>query len=230
MRFTHNQVAALNFCQSGLALAISIGSSESQSLALQNLAMIKTMSGDFLGATEDALESQRAAKITGNLFNEVYALRLEAYCRKNLGSFSHCVSLLDKASHLLDLCGMSGGDIHDRIRITQAESIGSSKRQSLALCELAWIKRDSGDFLGAKEDASESQRATKIVGNLFADANALRAEAICWYELGSYSSCRSLLDRAVHLLGLCGKFGGTIHSNIRTSQAELHRCKEYGGP
>jgi hypothetical protein len=85
---------------------------------------------------------------------------------------------------------------------------------------------DSSDFLGAKEDASESQRVAKIVGNLYIEANTLRVEASCWQYLGNYSHCISLLDRATHLLDLCGMSGSQVHSDIRTSQAEVSRCDE----
>jgi tetratricopeptide (TPR) repeat protein len=109
-----------------------------------------------------------------------------------------------------------------------AISIGSVNRQCKALLELAQLKRNSGDFSGAKEDSSESQRVAKIAGNLYVEANALRVEAICWRYLGNYSHCISLLDRATHLLELCGMSGSEVYSGIRTSQAEIHRCKsEY---
>jgi tetratricopeptide (TPR) repeat protein len=113
--------------------------------------------------------------------------------------------------------------------LSLATSIGSAKRQSQTLQQLAWIKIDSGDFPGAKEDASESQKAAKIAGNLQVEATALYVEAICWQYLGSYSHCISLLDRATHLLDLCGLSGSVLlHSSIQTSQAEVHRCKsEY---
>jgi tetratricopeptide (TPR) repeat protein len=109
-----------------------------------------------------------------------------------------------------------------------AISIESSKRESMALCELAWIKAEAGDFSGAQRSACESQRAARIGGNLFEEAAALNAESACWFSLGSYSHCVSLLDRATHLLHLCGVSGAEAHSSLRFSKAEVHRCKsEY---
>ncbi|KAJ7466358.1 hypothetical protein FB451DRAFT_1260710 [Mycena latifolia] len=107
-------------------------------------------------------------------------------------------------------------------------SIGSLKSQSLAFNELAVIQMNSGDFSGAQENAAKSQRAAQIAGNLYVEAAALRVEAMCWQYFGSYSYCLSLLDRAIHLLDLCGMSAGELHSGIRNSQAEVHRCKsEY---
>ncbi|KAJ6549254.1 hypothetical protein DFH09DRAFT_1039450 [Mycena vulgaris] len=112
--------------------------------------------------------------------------------------------------------------------LSLAISIGSAKRQSLALLELAWIKFDSGHFLEAKEDASEAQRVAKITGNLYVEAGALNVEAICWKSFGSYNRCISLLDRATLLLDLCGLAGGEWHSLIRNAEADVHCCKsEY---
>jgi tetratricopeptide (TPR) repeat protein len=61
------------------------------------------------------------AKIAGSLYKEAVSLHLEAVCWQSLGRYSQCLSLLHKASHLLDLCGMSGGRVHSRIKTAQAE-------------------------------------------------------------------------------------------------------------
>jgi tetratricopeptide (TPR) repeat protein len=107
-------------------------------------------------------------------------------------------------------------------------SRGGSKRQAQALQELAFLKASSGDFSGAKDTASESQRAAKIAGNLTMEAAALRAEAVSCQNLGIYHRCISLLDRATHLLNLSGISDGELHGGIRSSQAEVYRCKsEY---
>jgi tetratricopeptide (TPR) repeat protein len=112
--------------------------------------------------------------------------------------------------------------------LSLAISIGSSERQSQALDRMAWIKARAGDFFEAQADASGSQRAAKISGNLLTEASALHVEAICWQHLGRYSRCISLLDRATHLLDLCGMSGGTVSNGIKTSKAEVHRFKsEY---
>jgi tetratricopeptide (TPR) repeat protein len=99
------------------------------------------------------------------------------------------------------------------------------KRQSLALYVSAMIKRDSGDFSGAKEDASESQRVARIAGNLYVEAAALWIEAVSWQRLGNYGHSISLLGRATHLMDLCCVAGGELHSLLRNAQAEIHRLK-----
>jgi tetratricopeptide (TPR) repeat protein len=118
---SRDYVTALKFSYSGLALAISIGSSKRHCSALYHLAMVKKASGDFVGATKDASESQRVAKIAGNLHTEASALAAEGSCWAHLGSYGRSISLLDRAIHLLDLCGLSGGAAHRSFTITQAE-------------------------------------------------------------------------------------------------------------
>jgi tetratricopeptide (TPR) repeat protein len=133
------------------------------------------------------------------------------------GNYSYAVNL-DKAA-AMQLC-QSG--------LSLAISIGSVNRQSKALHQIACIKAESGDFSGAKENSSEVQRMAKITGNLYMEARAINVEAVCWQHLGGYNHCISLLDRAADLLDLCDMSGGTLHTGIRTTQAEVHRCKsEY---
>jgi hypothetical protein len=69
----------MQLCQSGLAL-------ERRSKALFLLARIKIQSGEFPGAKEDAFESQRVAKIAGNLYIEASALHVEAIGWQHIGS------------------------------------------------------------------------------------------------------------------------------------------------
>jgi tetratricopeptide (TPR) repeat protein len=109
-----------------------------------------------------------------------------------------------------------------------AISMGSVSRQATTYGQLARIKTDSGDFPCAKKYASEAQRVAKIAGLLDIEAAALTIEAMCWQYLGNYSHCIPRLERATHLLDLCGLSEGSMQSDIRHSQAEVHRCKsEY---
>jgi tetratricopeptide (TPR) repeat protein len=120
-RVRRDHCAAIQFCQASLALAISTGSLDRQSNTLQQLAFIKTNSGDYSGATKDASESQRVAKIAGNLYIEARALRVEVICCNIFGSYSRCISLLERAIHLLDLCGLSASALHYDIRTGLAD-------------------------------------------------------------------------------------------------------------
>jgi tetratricopeptide (TPR) repeat protein len=118
-RVSQDLIAATGFCQSSLALALSTGNLNRQSKALHQRALIKRDSGDFPGSATDAVESQKVAKICGNMYLEACALAVEAFCWQSLGSYSRCKSLLDRATHLLNLCGMSSGELYSAIRHCQ---------------------------------------------------------------------------------------------------------------
>ncbi|KAJ7434558.1 hypothetical protein FB451DRAFT_1109905 [Mycena latifolia] len=123
LRVSQDPVAAMRLCQSGLALAISTGSLDRECQALTIMAWIKIYAGDLSGAIKNASESQRVARLAGRLYEEACGLRVEAICWQNLGIYGHCISLLDRATHVLALCGFSGGNVHTSItgRLTQAE-------------------------------------------------------------------------------------------------------------
>ncbi|KAJ7495579.1 hypothetical protein FB451DRAFT_1164307 [Mycena latifolia] len=112
--------------------------------------------------------------------------------------------------------------------LSLAISTGNPRRQANMLTILAWIKWKTGDSSAGREHASESQRLARISGNLYAEANALRLESICWCTLGSYDQSILLTSRARELLGLCAMSGGQLDNSLLHDQAEVHVLKsEY---
>jgi tetratricopeptide (TPR) repeat protein len=211
----------MQFCLTGLSLAISIGSFDGQSRALEQMALIKRDSGDFSEAIEDALKSQGAAKIAGNLYIEASALLVEAACRQYFGSYSYCLSLLDRAMHLLELCNMSGGTKHDDIRNAQAEVYrckseyveahniqshqlhDSSAEQNpwahaMTLLNIAQIDVE----IGSTED--DVQQRIIIAGMLFRKINYSMGIIYCDmfraaldFQLGNFLAARSLFQKCL---------------------------------
>ncbi|KAJ6481615.1 hypothetical protein DFH09DRAFT_1292368 [Mycena vulgaris] len=109
-----------------------------------------------------------------------------------------------------------------------AISTGNTEDHSHALGEVAIIESTIGNYSAGQVHAKESQRLAKLTGNLLREASALDIECICWGSLGHTTHLLPLLNRAAHLLELCGMAAGGIHSNIMCSKAEVHRCKtEY---
>ncbi|KAJ7482583.1 hypothetical protein FB451DRAFT_1442029 [Mycena latifolia] len=112
---------AISFAQNGFSLSISTGNARRQVLILNILAWIKWHTGDYSASREHASESRRLARISGNLFTEVHALRLESMCWYALGNYNHSMVLLKRARYLLGLCAMSGSQIDSAILSTQGE-------------------------------------------------------------------------------------------------------------
>jgi tetratricopeptide (TPR) repeat protein len=111
----------MRFTEMGLSLATSTSNTKRQSECLGILAWIKWNAGDYSTARLHAEESQRVAKISGDLFREARALRLESTCCAALGAYQDSIWLYERATALLALCGMSGGDLGQSIRISKAD-------------------------------------------------------------------------------------------------------------
>ncbi|KAJ7741826.1 hypothetical protein B0H16DRAFT_1464266 [Mycena metata] len=99
---------ALGFCHMAISLARSHGNITGESAALARLAWIKWLTADH-SARIYAQAAQRLAKVSGNLANEAEGLYLEALCWRGSGDYRKCISLLRRASALLELCGLSRG-------------------------------------------------------------------------------------------------------------------------
>ncbi|KAJ7738716.1 hypothetical protein B0H16DRAFT_1694681 [Mycena metata] len=104
--------AALKYSQMGLSLAKSHGNIWRQSAALFRLSWIKWQTGDYITAQTYAREVQRLAKISGDLHREAHGLYTEALCCQMLGDYRECIFLVKRASALLELCGLSQGDLN----------------------------------------------------------------------------------------------------------------------
>ncbi|KAJ7712645.1 P-loop containing nucleoside triphosphate hydrolase protein, partial [Mycena olivaceomarginata] len=92
--------------------------------------------------------------------------------------------------------------------VSLAHSTGNTKRHSVALCNLALMNQQIGDYSTAQLQAFEAQRLARISANLYAEADALKIQALCLKWFGDYSRSVSTLKRSMHLLGLCGLSGG----------------------
>ncbi|KAJ7729747.1 hypothetical protein B0H16DRAFT_1893766 [Mycena metata] len=113
---------ALKYCQMGLSLAKSHGNIKEQSAALYQLSWIKWQTGDYITAQAYAQEGQRLAKMSGDLEREAIGLYAEAICCQILGDYCECIFLVRRASALLELCGLSQGDLNYSLMNCQAET------------------------------------------------------------------------------------------------------------
>ncbi|KAJ7821123.1 hypothetical protein B0H14DRAFT_1337019 [Mycena olivaceomarginata] len=112
--------------------------------------------------------------------------------------------------------------------VSLAHSTGNTKRHSNALCNLASMNEQIGDYSTAQLQAVEAQRLARISANLYAEALALNIQATCLKWFGDYSRSVSTLKRSMHLLGLCGLSGGRAYQDLMSEQAEIHMLKsEY---
>ncbi|KAJ7896649.1 hypothetical protein B0H14DRAFT_450539 [Mycena olivaceomarginata] len=112
--------------------------------------------------------------------------------------------------------------------ISFASQTGNIRRHSEGLRQLARINLELGACSEAQMDAHESQKLSRVSGDLYGEANALDTEAVCWKELGHYKKSISLCIIAQSLLSSCGMADSDVNLSIMTNQAEVHNCKsEY---
>ncbi|KAJ7764798.1 hypothetical protein B0H16DRAFT_429317 [Mycena metata] len=105
----------------GLSLAQSHENIRQQSAALGRLAWIKWSTGDYITAQAYAQDTQRLAKVSGNLQHEALGLHTEVLCCQALGHFRECIFLIMRANALLELCGLFQGQLHYTLMTCQAE-------------------------------------------------------------------------------------------------------------
>ncbi|KAJ7777089.1 hypothetical protein B0H16DRAFT_1449231 [Mycena metata] len=100
---------AIKYGQSALSLAQLTGKDEKQSDVFRLFAFIKWRIGDYTAGQLYAKEAHRLARITGYLYKEAHGLRIEALNWKELGNYTQCISLANRARSLLDMCGLPHG-------------------------------------------------------------------------------------------------------------------------
>ncbi|KAJ7873953.1 hypothetical protein B0H13DRAFT_1894777 [Mycena leptocephala] len=120
-RIKHDISTAQKFCETAISVALSSGNTKMHSKGLYGLAWMKWYLGDYFVAQLHAYRAQNLARICADLYTEAQALNIEATCWTTLGNYKKSILLSKRARDLLNLCGMSGGDLDHGIMSTQAE-------------------------------------------------------------------------------------------------------------
>jgi tetratricopeptide (TPR) repeat protein len=85
------------------------------------LAFSQYQLGNYLPARLHACEAKRLARISGDLYIEAGAHRMEAMVWTRLGNYKESISLCTRARDLLPLCGMSGSNMDHHIMNHQSQ-------------------------------------------------------------------------------------------------------------
>jgi hypothetical protein len=70
--------------------------------------------------------------------------------------------------------------------ISLAILTGNNKRHSHALVHLMWINIELGKYSVAQMYAHEARKLARVSGDLYAEAQVVHSQAVCWHELGRY--------------------------------------------
>ncbi|KAJ7457771.1 hypothetical protein FB451DRAFT_1372421 [Mycena latifolia] len=161
---------AIHFAETGLSLSISTGNVRQQSDLLGTLAWFEWATGNYSAGKKHAYEAQRLAKISGNLWVEAWAMRVESLCWYAFGSYKHSMTLLRRARDLLRLCGMSGGSLDDDIMNSEAE-----------------VHRLKSEYVEARKIQTQIMHHCTIAENPYGHAIALLNIALIDVEIGGLS-------------------------------------------
>ncbi|KAJ6463290.1 hypothetical protein DFH09DRAFT_1227335 [Mycena vulgaris] len=116
-----NPSTALHFLHKALALAQSAENFVQQSNILNHVAVITHKTGDYVAAQRNASEAGRLAGLCADLYQESRALRTETTCRASRGDYKTSIPLLSRAQSLLELCGMSEGNLNLQLNMHRAQ-------------------------------------------------------------------------------------------------------------
>jgi hypothetical protein len=126
-------------CKRSISLAVATGTLKAHSRALRVFASLTYFYGENSMAQLYAHESRRLARISGELYVEAQAARIEAMCWDDLGRYKESLSLCATARNLLVLCGVSGGGADLAIMGTQAEVYKHKSEYGEARNICTWI-------------------------------------------------------------------------------------------
>ncbi|KAJ7660156.1 hypothetical protein DFH06DRAFT_1297008 [Mycena polygramma] len=117
---------------------------------------------------------------------------------------------------------------YGQIALSLASSEGNTKRHSQALGRIAWTNWHIGSYFMAQAYAKESRRLSRILADLYGEANGLCVDAVCQFRLGDYRRSLSLCNQTRDLLASCGMSHSEINFDVMNCQAEVHKAmSEY---
>ncbi|KAJ7815133.1 hypothetical protein B0H13DRAFT_1924375 [Mycena leptocephala] len=117
---TNDMFKAITLSEKALTLSRS-GDTDQECGILITIATMRLYMGDTETAQMHLNEARRLANISANLYQEARALRLAAHCATHLGDYRNSIHCLNRATELVEICGISGGRTDHRIEIGRAD-------------------------------------------------------------------------------------------------------------
>ncbi|KAJ7184704.1 hypothetical protein C8R46DRAFT_1300024 [Mycena filopes] len=112
----------LQFLEKALALSKSPGGDPTiQCICLIEFAWLRLRSGDYAAALALGRHTERLAYQTTNFRGASSALNVCTACLILLGDYPGAMMEIHKGKELLSLCGMTGGELYNRLVLSQAE-------------------------------------------------------------------------------------------------------------
>ncbi|KAJ7036772.1 hypothetical protein C8F04DRAFT_1336260 [Mycena alexandri] len=110
----------MSFFEASLLLSREIGHLYHQGTTLLQLSWMNWSSGNYLVSQTQAREVQRLAVLSSDLLQEASGLRMEVMSCTALGNYKRSLSLCHRAREIVQLCGLSGGNLEHLIMTSEA--------------------------------------------------------------------------------------------------------------
>lgn len=120
--YKRNASTALQHFQKALNLSTSQADQTQQARVLTNLGDIKCMVGDYLAAQMYAQHALRVSQVASDFYLQARALETLASCHRAMGDTKNSIFISQRARKLLDLCGMTGGQVYTSLGQNEAET------------------------------------------------------------------------------------------------------------
>ncbi|KAJ7467632.1 hypothetical protein FB451DRAFT_395234 [Mycena latifolia] len=157
-----------------------------------------------------------------------------------IGRAVHHLANLNDDSLASEFYDVAGGYYHNRKDNTVlglqflnkalifAENCANVQQQVRVLNNIAVMEHTIGDYSGAQTHAHEAQTSSHMCGNLYQEARALDAQAICCSQLGNPKAAIALCQQGRQLIQLCGMQGAPLDHYMTITVANAHEAKsEY---
>ncbi|KAK6977240.1 ATPase-AAA-core domain-containing protein [Favolaschia claudopus] len=119
--YQNNITLSTELFKKALAAAQICGDMTSESNALRRIAQIDWKTGNYVMGQRHASEASRLARLSGNLYHEASALRIDAMCTQGLGEHDLAMKLLYRSRECVARCGLVGGQLDANVMTSLAE-------------------------------------------------------------------------------------------------------------
>ncbi|KAJ7769758.1 hypothetical protein B0H14DRAFT_350882 [Mycena olivaceomarginata] len=115
MASKHDLSGGADVLTKSILVATSSGNVKRQVQGLHLLGWMHLLRGEYSKAETYMHKTQRLARISGYLYQEVVTVRMEARMRLEMGDYRQSLALCIRGKHLLGLCGMAGSEADQMI-------------------------------------------------------------------------------------------------------------------
>ncbi|KAF8155290.1 hypothetical protein K438DRAFT_1777660 [Mycena galopus ATCC 62051] len=157
------------------------------------------------------------------LVSELHGMELKAAYLAEALRTPRCRTLVSK-----DTIAQAQAMNFYHMALASAKQSENSNQQCEILLYMTHLECSAGNYAVGKTYASAAQKLSKLSGNLYIEATAIRHVAACSTALAQYQEGSAQLGIARGLIQICGLCGGALDHSIMVALGVIHQLKsEY---